>query len=310
MCKKTITTYNTLQIMRTLLTLAFALATFVGCNEFVPADYTETVETGGKIEAAYLKMGKEETAFLQVSTDEAGIGAYAIVYPKSLTAPKAMPLPVVIFANGTGVTASKYPALFQHLASWGFIVVGNEDGSSGNGNSSDKTLAFLIKQNEDNTSVLYHKVDMQNIGISGHSQGGAGVFNAITDAQYGKYYKTAVVLSPTHEEIAGGFGWPYNTAQVKIPTLMLAGTNGDFETKLVIPIEKMRDMYSKLAGMKLMARKKNCEHGQMLYSADGYVTAWFMWQLKNDKQAAKAFVGNKAEIKTNPLYQDVQDALK
>lgn len=55
-----------------------------------------------------------------------------------------------------------------------------------------------------------------------------------------------------------------------------------------------------------MARKKDCEHGQMLYSADGYVTAWFMWQLKDDQNAAKAFFANNAEIKSNRLYQDVQ----
>ena len=54
-----------------------------------------------------------------------------------------------------------------------------------------------------------------------------------------------------------------------------------------------------------MARKKGCEHGQMLYSADGYVTAWFLWQLKSDQNAAKAFVGSDAEIKSNKLYQDV-----
>lgn len=54
-----------------------------------------------------------------------------------------------------------------------------------------------------------------------------------------------------------------------------------------------------------MARKKGCEQGQMLYSADGYVTAWFMWQLKSVQNAAKAFVGSDAEIKSNKLYQDV-----
>ena len=43
----------------------------------------------------------------------------------------------------------------------------------------------------------------------------------------------------------------------------------------------------------------------MLYSADGYVTAWFMWQLKSVQNAAKAFVGSDAEIKSNKLYQDV-----
>ncbi|MCR5228572.1 MAG: hypothetical protein K6D03_00430 [Solobacterium sp.] len=35
--------------------------------------------------------------------------------------------PAVIFVNGTGIRGSKYKALFKHLASWGFIVAGNED---------------------------------------------------------------------------------------------------------------------------------------------------------------------------------------
>jgi len=47
------------------------------------------------------------------------------------------------------------------------------------------------------------------------------------------------------------------------------------------------------------------EHGQMLYSADGYVTAWFMWQLQGDEEAEKAFIGDSPEISNNKLYQDV-----
>lgn len=83
-------------------------------------------------------------------------------------------------------------------------------------------------------------------------------------------------MSPTNEETAVGLKWGYNPASVGIPTLILAGTKGDFETKIVLPIEKMKQIYDKLKGTKIMARKKECEHGQMLYSADGYVTAWFM----------------------------------
>lgn len=223
-----------------------------------------------------LYVSCSEFASYQVSTQEKGIGAYVVFYPLSLISPQSKTVPVVIFANGTGVKASKYTALFQHWASWGFIVVGNEDPGSGNGDSSDKSVAFLLRQNEDKTTPIYHKVDLKNIGISGHSQGGAGVFNAITDIQYGKYYKTAVALSPTNEETAVGLKWGYNPASVGIPTLILAGTKGDFETKIVLPIEKMKQIYDKLKGTKIMARKKECEHGQMLYSADGYVTAWFM----------------------------------
>ena len=42
----------------------------------------------------------------------------------------------------------------------------------------------------------------------------------------------------------------------------------------------------------------------MLYSADGYVTAWFMWQLQGDEEAAKEFVGDKPELMNNELYQE------
>jgi len=53
-----------------------------------------------------------------------------------------------------------------------------------------------------------------------------------------------------------------------------------------------------------MMRRTGCEHGQMPYSADGYVTAWFMWQLKGDAEAAVAFTGESPEILGNRLYQD------
>ena len=40
--------------------------------------------------------------------------------------------------------------------------------------------------------------------------------------------------------------------------------------------------------------------------ADGYVTAWMMWQLCGDTDAAQAFVGNCPEIANNQFYQDVK----
>lgn len=57
--------------------------------------------------------------------------------------------------------------------------------------------------------------------------------------------------------------------------------------------------------VKVVARKPGVGHGQMFYCADGYVTAWFMWQLQDDQDAAKAFVGGSPEILNNRMYQDV-----
>ena len=62
---------------------------------------------------------------------------------------------------------------------------------------------------------------------------------------------------------------------------MIAGTKGDFETKAVIPLEAMIEMYNKVPSSKVMMRRKDTDHGGMLYSTDGYVTAWLMWQLQD-----------------------------
>lgn len=186
----------------------------------------------------------------------------------------------------------------------GFIVVGNDDGSTGFGKSSDETIDYIKKASVDKDSVLYGKIDIDNIGITGHSQGGAGVFTSISIMEHKDEYKTAVALSPTHEETAVAFGWKYDLTKINIPTLIIAGSQGDFETQMVLPIEKMIDMYNKIPSSKIMMRRIGAEHGQMLYSADGYVTAWFMWQLQNDEEAGKAFIGDNPEILKNELYQN------
>ncbi len=271
-------------------------------KQMAPKDYTETTPTGGEIEARYLKMGPYEVSYCEEAVDET-FKKYEVYYPAELTDSDRV-YPVVVFANGTGVVGSKYKALFEHLASWGFVVVGNEDSESWNGNSSDKSLAYILEQNENRDSVFYQKIDIDNIGISGHSQGGAAVFNAITEQDHSSMYKTAVSLSPTHEELAVALEWHYDLTQVHIPLLLMAGTVGEFETEVVLPLDKMISMFDRLDTDKVMARKTGCEHGHMLYSADGYVTAWFMWQLQGDEYAAGAFTGDTPEIMSNNLYQD------
>jgi len=245
----------------------------------VPKNYTKEVKTGGEIEAKYLSKGKYKVKSTKSKATELTKYNY-VYYPEELENCNKK-YPVVVVLNGTGILPKKYRALFEHLASWGFIVVGNDDGSTGFG-----------------------KIDIENIGITGHSQGGAGVFTAISIMEEKEAYKAAVSLSPTHEETALAFGWNYDLEKVDIPVLMIAGTKGDFEIKSVIPIEKMNAMYDKIPSSKVMLRRRDAEHGQMLYMADGYVTAWFMWHLQNDEEASKAFLGSDAEILNNEFYQD------
>ena len=266
---------------------------------FVPNDYTETVETGGALEAKYLAMGPYEVKQVKAEAPE-DWKEFVAYYPAQLE-DSGDQWPAVVFVNGTGVYASKYPTLFRHLASWGFIVLGNEDPGTFSGDSTDATLAWLLKQNRDPDSVFYQKVDTAHMGLSGHSQGGVGVFNAISEQPNGGLYTCAVSLSPTQEDLAAALNIPYDPSKTVIPTLVLAGTSND-----VITPEGMEKLYSKLGGPRVMALRTDTDHGSMLYSGDGYVTAWLMYWLRGDEEAGKAFWGEAPELAGNPNWRGVQ----
>ncbi len=96
--------------------------------------------------------------------------------------------------------------------------------------------------------------------------------------------------------------WDYDATLVNVPIILISGAGGGDDW--VVTGEQLENIYSDIANNKIMVRRNDTPHGEVLYSEDGYVTAWFMWQLQNDQSAAKASVGDDAEILTNPLYQD------
>ena len=55
-----------------------------------------------------------------------------------------------------------------------------------------------------------------------------------------------------------------------------------------------------------MGLRSDTNHLEMLYSADGYATAWLTWQLQDDEHAGAAFIGDNPETLTNPNWQDVR----
>lgn len=267
--------------------------------------YQNDIATGGNLESEYLQNGSYETKKLTAKAENP-IGKYTIYYPAELESAEKR-YPMVLVVNGTGFKASMYEPQFKQLASWGFIVVGTQDKNTGTADTTSKTLDYMLAQNEDNSSSFYQKIDVNNIGITGFSQGGAAVLRAITMFPNSSCYKTAVPLSPVNEVTAAEVsGYPYDLTKVKCPIMILSGSEGDFENLIVLPIERLNAMYEKITSTKVMARRVGMDHDHMMYSAEGYVTAWFMWQLHGDETAAKAFAGDIPELLNNGLYQDQQ----
>ncbi len=286
-----------------ILALLLIYSVYNNTKQEVPKGYENTVATGGELEAKYLQKGVYETACYEEKTDDEKIGKFIVHYPKDLEQTDKT-YPVIVFNNGSNVTGSRYKYLFEKWASWGFIVVGNEDKSTWSGESAEKALTFLLQKSQDSGSLFYGKVDVDHIGVAGHSQGGVGAFNAATAQESASVYKTIVALSPTQEELADALGWHYNLSEVRVPTLMIAGAKGDGETKTVIPLDKLNIMYDKLTISKVMARRIDAEHNDTDSFADGYVTAWFLWQLQGSEEAAGVFAGTNPELMKNDLYID------
>lgn len=281
------------------------LLKFLGSRPVVPANYTQDTETGGPIEAKYMATGSHE-----VSTYEEPVlqsfSKYTIDYPTELETTDEK-YPVIVVCNGSGTPISKYLSVPEHFASWGFIVIGTEEEYDWSGFSAEMCIRHLQKLNDsesigENKNIFYQKVDFDNVGIVGHSQGGVGVLNAITAQKHADIYKTAVSLSPTNKELAHNLEWDYDAALVDTPILLIAGAGG--EDDWVITGEQLQSIYSDIDRNKVMLRRKDTPHNETLYAANGYVTAWFMWHLQDDDEAAKAFAGDNAEIYMNGLYQN------
>ncbi len=274
-------------------------------RQYTPKNYENKVSTGGDIEAKYLARGEHDVKIREDGSLQ-GFGKYIIHYPTDLESENKK-YPVVVFVNGTGVSAKKYKYLLSHMASWGFIVIGTEEEMDWNGFSAEMCIRHLEKLNEqevidEKSNIFYGKIDLESVGITGHSQGGVGVINAITKQEHSSVFKAAVALSPTNYDLASSIEWEYDIGSVNIPIMIASGAGGGDDW--VITGDQLLDMYESISSDKIMLRRSNTDHGAMLYSADGYVTAFFMWQLCGDEYAAGAFLGEHAELLENPLYED------
>ena len=287
-------------------------------------NYSKYTETTGEIEVIYTGSGDSEVSYKEYDANDDVIVKYAIWYPRELES-NDNKYPVVIFANGTGSTSSTYTSFLKHLSSWGFIAVGNDDKNTRTGASLEETVKFLIEENENKSSVFYQKIDLDNIGIGGHSQGGPAVFNMVTNQEHGYMIKTLYAASATssyHTAVMGDH-WEYDISKVKIPVFLTAGTGywdaGNATSKEqvtddkngiaqgICPLWSLQENYDLLPETidKVIARKTNTDHGDSYKQFDGYMTAWFMYYLQGDNEAGKAFAID-GELSTNNLYQDVQ----
>ena len=301
----------------------------VAISNYKSVNYWKFAEPQGAMETKYTALGEHEVSFVEFDDPDTVWEKYEIWYPSDLEQSDNR-YPIVVIANGTGMKASKQSAVYEHLASWGFIVAGNEDEHSRTGTSSAATLDFILSLNADPKSVFYGRIDTENIGITGHSQGGVGAINPVTQQKNGNLYKAICAQSATSSAVAHalnqldgelGGGWDCDPSALSIPAFIVAGTGSadagnveenrleltEGEMQGICPLWWLRECFDTMPDTvpKVIGRLSGRDHGDIPFSADGYVTAWFMYWLQGDEDAGKAFFGVDVEVKANENWQDV-----
>ena len=297
---------------------ALVLILMLGRNFFdsrlpvISSSYYKSFKSSAELEMKYSQKGPYDVKDYAMDSGDESMGEITVWYPSVSEGEK---VPMIIVVNPTMVTQVKYKAFFSRLASWGFVVVGNEDPQTGRGESTSVTLDAMLGLVE--THPLRDVIDYDKIGIVGYSQGGSGALAAVTEYENGSNYKAIFTGSAAYPELSESMGWKYDLSKINIPYFMCAGTGQNDDAGLdkssedyqgAAPLWSLEESYDAVPGtaMKIRARASGADHSDMLLKSDGYMTAWMLYNLRGDQEAAKAFVGSGAEILNNSNWQDIE----
>ena len=282
---------------------------------WIPDNYYMAFESDSALEKKYAGLGEYEVKELEFEFENKSIDKIRVWYPNEA---EDRQYPVILVVNASNTAALNLKPAYARLASWGFIVVGNDDRQTGTGKTASETLDYVLNLNKDKNSELFGKTDEEHIGCVGYSQGGAGAINAVTRFENSDKFTALFTGSASYALLSKNMGWGYDVSQIKIPYFMTAGTgntddNGgsihdDKNLAGIAPLASLVENYDGITAdvFKLRARVTGAEHQDMLHLTDGYMTAWMLYHLQGDTEAASVFVGENADILTNNGWQDVE----
>ena len=279
-------------------------------------DYYLDFHSDAPLEQKYAGSGSCEVKNTVYKSDDKVIGNIRVWYPAELEESEKQ-YPMILVVNASNMAALNYEPYFCRLASWGFIVVGNDDRQTGTGVTASKTLDFMLDLNSDCDSDFYGKIDETAIGCVGYSQGGAGAINAVTKYENSGKFTALFTGSAAYSLLSTNMGWEYDISKVTIPYFMTAGTGKSDDTGVadinaefggVAPLASLIQNYEEICDdvFKVRARVAGAEHQEMQMKTDAYMTAWMLYHLQGDAEAGNVFLGVNAELLDNTSWQDIE----
>lgn len=255
----------------------------------------------GSIEQRYAQQGSYDVQIAEVKAAN-GEDLFRIYHPAFQLGET---YPIISWGNGTDATPDRYNEILTHLASWGFIVIDSYSKTTGTGKEIMEGIKYLVGQNQQANSLFYKKINVDQIGVAGHSQGSTGVINAHTNFKNGSLIKTIVSIALPDLKYCDPED-VYDTAQIQVPFLIMGGTR-DF---LISPrsSNQIALQHTNKNTPVMMGIAKGASHTAIEGDGGnhrGYLTAWMSYHLHGDQEAKKAFYVESAEMMQNANWVDV-----
>lgn len=116
--------------------------------------------------------------------DTGVVPKFTLFRPKDLTQ-SGLCHPIITWGNGTGSTPNLYKSILNLFASHGIVVIASNSKNVAQGDPRPMLVGvtWILEQNEDPASPLYHRLDPTHIGATGHSQGAVATSQASGDSR-------------------------------------------------------------------------------------------------------------------------------
>jgi hypothetical protein len=240
-----------------------------------------------------------------VMASDRTLATHTIFRPKDLGAfGKRNKLPIIAWGNGACANSPwEHVNFLSEIASHGFLVVAigpmPEEGQRAPGGGPTKSslmtdaINWAVAQNSDKTGPYYHKLDVTKIAVAGMSCGGLQTLEVAPDSRVttAMICDSGIFITPG----AGMGGMPNLTkAQLEklhTPVIYILGGPRD------IAYTNGMDDFHRISNLPAFAANLNVGHGGTYGRPHGgefavVATAWFQWQLKGDREAARMFEGD------------------
>lgn len=224
-------------------------------------------------------------------------------------------LPVIVWGNGACYDSPwEHVNFLNEVASHGFLVIaigtmpkatGEQTTERSTSSKLTDAIDWAIAQNSDKKSAYFKKIDTKNIAVAGMSCGGLQALDVAGDPRI----STLVVAnSGIFNDPVRGNAMPMmpqldktQLKKIHTPTLYLLGGPSDIAYN-----NGMSDV-EKINHVPVFVGNMDVGHGGTYAQPHGgeyarVATAWFKWQLKDDKKAGQLFTGNPPGLSKSPEW--------